>query len=128
MGGRVSRAWKGALWSGLVLPGLGQIVLKHYLRGLVLLLVFSASLLAFVNEAMRQASALLDKMMTQGGALDMDAIEKAAASESLVFNLLGLLMIGCWVVGVVDAYRIGRKMDEEERLASGHSSRGPVRP
>ena len=34
---------KGALLSGLVFPGLGQVVLKHYKRGFALMLTVSVS-------------------------------------------------------------------------------------
>jgi hypothetical protein len=93
----------------------GQIVLKHYRRGIVLLLVCSASLLAFVTEATRQATAIVDKMLSEGGNIDVKAIEKASGSESLPLHLLGWFMIGCWILGIVDAYRIGRKKDIEAR-------------
>ncbi len=118
----MSNAWKGALWSAFVFPGVGQIVLKHYRRGIVLLLVCSAGLLAFVTEAMRQATAIVDKMLSEGGNIDEKAIEKASGSESLPLHLLGWLMIGCWIFGIVDAYRIGRKKDIEARLTSQGSS------
>jgi TM2 domain-containing membrane protein YozV len=113
---------KAALLSGLVIPGLGQIVLKRYKRGVVLLLAFSAGLAAIVVEAVRQALAIVDKIDLNGGPVDINTVSDmlartSTASESPVFKLLFYLVIFCWIIGIVDAYRIGRKKDIAERLS-----------
>ena len=117
---------RGALLSGLVLPGLGQIALKRYKRGVVLLVVVSASLLLIVIKGVQQALAILEKIELQGGALDMGtisnaAIEASTTSESLVLKLLFLWVIVCWIIGIVDAFRIGRRKDMEDALTSKES-------
>ena len=117
---------RGALLSGLVLPGLGQIALKRYKRGVVLLVVVSASLLLIVIKGVQQALAILEKIELQGGALDMGtisnaAIEASTTSESLVLKLLFLWVIVCWIIGIVDAFRIGRRKDMEDALTSRES-------
>jgi len=119
----MNNSLKGALLSGLVFPGLGQVVLKHYKRGIAFMLAVSAGLSVIVVKASQQALAIVEKIQSEGGAIDMNTISKAATqasttSESFVFNLVLLLIIVCWIIGVVDAYRIGRKKDIEERLAS----------
>lgn len=119
----MNKSLKGALLSGLVFPGLGQVILKHYKRGAVLMLVVSASLLVILIKTVQQAFAILEKIESESGAINMNTISDAAArafttSESLIFDLLLLLIIFCWIIGVVDAYRIGRKKDIEDRLAS----------
>lgn len=110
---------KGALLSGVGFPGLGQVVLKHYVRGIALMLAVSASLFVIVKKAVEQALAILEKIQWEGGAIDMTAISKAAtqastSSESLTFNFLLFLIVSCWLIGTIDAYRIGRKKDLEE--------------
>ena len=112
---------KGALLSGLVFPGLGQVILKHYKRGAVLLLAVSASLLVILIKAVQQAFAILEKIQSEGGVIDMSTISKAAtqgstSSGSLTFKIALLLIMLCWIIGVVDAYRIGKKKDIEERV------------
>jgi hypothetical protein len=113
---------KGALWSGLVFPGLGQVVLKHYKRGFALMLTVLICLVAVVVKASQQAVAIIERIQSEGGVIDMSTISNAAtqassASASLIINLLLLLIMVCWIIGVVDAYRIGRKKDMAERLA-----------
>lgn len=115
----MNHATKGAFLSGAVFPGLGQVVLKHHVRGYALMLVVSASLVVIVKKALEQALAILEKIQWEGGAIDMTAISKAAtqastSSESLTFNFLLFLIVSCWLIGTIDAYRIGRKKDLEE--------------
>ena len=123
----MNNSLKGALWSGLVFPGLGQVILKHYKRGAVLMIAVSASLLVILMKAVQGAFAILEKIEFEGGVIDLSTISNAATqasttSESLIFNLALLLIMFCWIIGTVDAYRIGRKKDIEERLASQGST------
>jgi hypothetical protein len=110
---------KGALLSGLVFPGLGHVVLRHYKRGVALMLTVSLSLLILVMKATRQAFIILKKIEAEGLVIDMSTISSAAAqastaSASLVYNFILFLIIFLWIIGIVDAYRLGRKMDVEE--------------
>ena len=104
--------------SGLIFPGLGQVVLKHYKSGAVIMLTVLVSLSIVVVIAVQQALAILEKIESEGGAISMSTISDAATqasntSGSLTFNLALLVVILCWIIGVVDAYRIGRKKDIE---------------
>lgn len=112
---------KGALFSGLVFPGIGQIILKHYIRGAVLIAAISVSMLVFVIKAVQQALAILEKIQFEGDILTMSAITDAATrattvSDSMTLKLLLLLILFLWIIGIVDAYRIGRKKDEENNF------------
>ncbi len=119
----MNNSLKGALLSGVVFPGLGQIILKHYKRGIALMLTVLASLLVIVVKAVQQALTILGKINSEGGAIDMSTISNIATQasttfDSLIFNFVLLLMIFCWVIGIVDAYRIGKKKDLEEQSTS----------
>jgi hypothetical protein len=114
---------KGALLSGLVIPGLGQIVFKHYLRGTLMMLMVLAGLVLIVVKTVRIAVGILTGMQADGGVITLNTITKAATQasmsfESLPFNLLFLFLLACWIIGVIDAYNIGRKID----LAQGRPS------
>ena len=123
----MNNSLKGAFLSGLVFPGLGQVILKHYRRGAVLMLTVSVSLLVIVMKAVQQARAILEKIESEAGVITMSTISNAATqasttSKSIIFNLVLLLIILCWIIGVVDAYRIGKKKDIEERSMSQASN------
>lgn len=115
----MNNSQKGALWSGLVFPGLGQVVLKHYKRGAVIMLAVLAGLSVIVVEAVKKAFIILEKIASEGGTIDFNTILDAASqastnSDSLIFGSAVLLITFCWIIGVVDAFRIGRKKDLEE--------------
>ena len=111
---------KGAFLSGAVFPGLGQVVLKHYARGIALMLTVSASLVVLVKKAVEQALAILVNVQWEGGTIDMITISNTAtrastSTDSHTFDFLLFVIVSCWLIGTVDAYRIGKKKDLEEQ-------------
>jgi len=116
----MNNALKGGLLSGLVFPGVGQAVLKYYKRGVVLMVTVFFGMAAIVVIAVQQALSILEKIESEGGTMDMNTISNAAtqamlSSGSLMINSLLLLIIICWIFGIIDAYRIGKKKDLEEK-------------
>jgi len=111
-----TNAIKGVVLSALVFPGLGQIVLKRYQRGIAFALATLAGLVAIVAAATREATRILAAIEAQGGVIDEDAMSRAIAeatswSGHLTFNLLLIAIALCWVYSAVDAYRIGKQQD-----------------
>ena len=105
--------------SGLIFPGLGQVVLKHYKRGAIIIIAVLISFSIFVVEAVQLAFAILEKIQSEGGTISMNTITDAAtrasaASGNLILNLALWAVILCWLIGTIDAYRIGKKKDIEE--------------
>ena len=115
----MNNSLKGALWSGLIFPGLGQLVLKHYKRGTVIMLTVLVSLAVVAVKAVQHAIVILEKIESQGGAITISTITNAATkasttSGSLTLKFVLLLIFLCWVIGIFDAYLIGKKMDSDE--------------
>lgn len=114
----MKKSVKGALLSGIIFPGLGQLWQKHYLRGFALAAAVMASLAVIAMEAARQAYAILEKAEAEGGAVDMVAILSSASRASATPGdpktsaALAVLLL-CWGVGIVDAYLAGRKLDRQ---------------
>ena len=116
----MNNALKGALLSGLVFPGAGQVFLKHYKRGIVLMVTVFIGMAAIVVIAVQQALNIFEKIISEGGIIDMNTISNSATqatifSGSLIINALWLFIFICWIFGTIDAYRIGRKKDLEVR-------------
>ena len=117
----MSRTTNAVLLSALVLPGAGQVYLKHYRRGIALIVVSLACLWVFVDSAMQQASAVLEKLESDGGVVDAGQLsdlanQAASGSGSTVATVATFVLAGCWLVGIVDAYRLGKN---ESLKASG---------
>ena len=77
-----------------------------------------ASLMVIALKAVQHAFIILEKIELEGGVIDIKTITDAATqasstSDSLIYNLGLLLIVICWVFGIVDAYRIGKKKDLE---------------
>ena len=125
----MNNAVKGALLSGLVFPGLGQVMLKHYKRGIALMFAVSVGLLVVIVKVTQQAFTILEKIESEGRGVGMRAISKAAtqafnASDSLIYGFVSLWIIFCWIIGVVDAYTAGRKKDLAQSASQVLNSRG----
>ena len=115
----MKKATKGALFSGLVFPGLGQIVLKHYLRGAIIVVTVLGSLTLFIMKAVENALTIVEQMDLEGGSISMDDITEAAnrasaASADPTLNLALMVILFCWIAGTIDAWWVGRKMDLQE--------------
>ncbi len=114
-----NNAWKAALLSGLVFPGLGQIMLRHYGRGIALILAVSFGLGALLVKATQLVFTILGRLESQGREVDMRTISKAAnqaftSSDGLIYGFVLLWITFCWIIGIVDAYRLGKKKDLEQ--------------
>lgn len=124
----MNNSLKGALLSGAVFPGLGQVVLKHYTRGIALMIMVFGCVLVIVVKAVQQASAILEKIMLTGEAINMNSILDAATkasttSHSIIFSFVVLLLFFCWIFAIVDAYRIGKQKDIETQTTSPVSNK-----
>ena len=69
-------------------------------------------------KAVQQAFIVLEKIELEGGVIDIKTVTDAAtqavsANDSLIYNLGLLLIVICWIIGIVDAYMIGKKKDLE---------------
>ncbi len=116
----ISYSLKGALLSGLVFPGLGQIFLKHHKRGVALILAVSVCMLVIVIKAVQQARIILDEIMMKGGAVDISTVRDASTealrnSDNPALKLSLLFILLFWIIGIIDAFITGRKKDIKEQ-------------
>jgi hypothetical protein len=116
----MNHSFKAAVLTGLVFPGLGQLVLKQYRRAAVLAVAFSALLLGIVVTLSRRAMVLLDQIQWEDGFIDLSTITEAVTraaqpSDDRFLHGLFLALLACWIVGVADAFLTGRKQDRAER-------------
>jgi TM2 domain-containing membrane protein YozV len=114
----MKKSTKAALLSMFVLPGLGHIYLKKYLRGAVILFVVVSGLTYIIWSATVTALHYLEGAAdkAQGGAMSMreisDLAGQAAASNPDPLSAAAVyIVIIVWIAAVMDAYRTGRKME-----------------
>jgi TM2 domain-containing membrane protein YozV len=124
----MKKSLKAALLSGLIFPGVGEFWLKHALRGIALVVAVAVSLAIIVVKVSQQAFAILEKIESEGGAVDLVAIVNSANASSSaddVIKMASLVLVACWVISIIDAYILGSKKDREEQ-AGNPGSRTPL--
>lgn len=117
----MSRSTTAVLLSALVLPGAGHFYLKRYARGSALIAVSLACLWILIDRALQQASVLLGRLASEGGAVDPGQLVDRLTQSSngpggLALTVVSLVLAGCWVIGIVDTCRIAR--NEQKRNVS----------
>jgi TM2 domain-containing membrane protein YozV len=121
-------AIKAALLSGFVFPGLGQIYLKKYKRGLTMMILVLLALGIIIRTVIVSAMESLKAIESGGGIADMQTISNLARIDSvhsgINLNFILLFVLCCWLFSVVDAYKIAKRglpgMGDEKEL--------PVKP
>ena len=116
----MSRSTNAMLLSALVLPGAGQLYLKHVLRGMVLIVVSVVCLWIIGDSMWQQASVVLDQLQSGEAALDPGHIAELAAQTpgSANSGTATWVLIGCWLGGLIDTYWLGKKTGANNRSDS----------
>lgn len=113
----MNTATKAALFNALLFPGWGQFYLKRYKRGLVFLLpvLFGIFVLAWmvVHVGANIIKAAPFKKGTVQLSQIIDVTIKALKTIDLRFFLIMLLLIAVlWLLSIIDAYQLGKKMTQ----------------
>jgi hypothetical protein len=111
----MSKAVKAALMSALLFPGLGQMYLKRYVRGLIPMVLILIGLGVRITEATLRALQELDRIQIQGGFIDPNAVAARAAASSAAGDWYSPFIMPavalCWLLSVIDAYRLGKEKE-----------------
>jgi len=113
----MKRSSKAALLSGLIFPGVGHMVLKQYLRGSVLMLSALAALSVIVTSVFQRALIIVERINSGDISVDTGAIAELASNatsgaDSLVESTAVIVLGACWLIGIIDSYRLGAAEEE----------------
>lgn len=101
------------LCSALVIPGLGQIINRHLIKGgCILFAVFILFVAGIFTLYHLMGAALKAELINPGLSPNIMDRLKAADFSALWFLLVAFALI--WLYSVLDAYLIGRKLDQPE--------------
>lgn len=119
----MKKSTKAVLWSTLVFPGLGHLYVRRYATGLALLCLAGWSLYAITTSVVDAAVALTGdiqggNMAIESGAIGQVVAQRAQLAEQSTHVPMTVLTM-CWVIGIVDAYRVGRAQERADELAEG---------
>ena len=114
---------KAALLSAFVFPGVGQLYLKRYWRGLVILCLVFAALGYVIWATTVSALNRLDEAMAQlqVGTANLQELSDLVGSEVYTadpHHTAVIYIIVClWIFAVIDAYRIGKQRDSKRNAS-----------
>lgn len=120
----LSRRSKSLLLSALVYPGVGHLYLKRHGRGAALMAMTTAGLAVIVVTMAAKAMVLWEKLQhgdlpPDAGAI-MELLDQSAMGHAgLLLDVAGYAVLLCWLFGMVDAYRIGKRQDASGGGKSG---------
>ena len=119
----MSNSLKAALLSALVFPGSGHFMLKKHVMGTLLAGVSLVCIYLFLSTALEIAHEISFKLQMGEIPLDVARITEAistqiAAADTGYVDISTYVLAACWLLGIVDSYRVGRLQDKAE-----HSSK-----
>jgi hypothetical protein len=113
----MKKSSKAALLSGLIFPGVGHFVLKQRLRGSILMLSALVALSVIVARVYQRALTIVDLINSGDIPVDTGAIaemvsKSTGGADSLVESTAMIVLGACWLVGIIDSYRLGAVQEE----------------
>jgi len=113
-------SYKAALLSTFVFPGVGQLHLKKYCRGLVIMFFVFAGLGYMIWSATVSALNRLDDAMVkvQGGTTNLQELSDIVGSKMLTtdpyHDAVFYVIVCFWIFAIIDAYRIGKQREFQD--------------
>jgi len=112
----MKKSIKAAMLSAFVFPGAGHIFLKFYVSGILLIGVSSAGIYYLISNMVKNALQIVDSI--QLGHIQADATvinqllsSQTTGNESQLLGIATTAVAICWILGIIDSYRIGRAQD-----------------
>jgi hypothetical protein len=111
-------SYKAVLYSALIFPGSGHFLLRRYLPGCLFAGTGFACLVVLVARAVDAAQKVSDQILMGEIPLDIARIQEAvvtqaAAAESQTTAVATWLLVACWVIAAIDAWRLGRRAERD---------------
>ena len=108
---------RGMLLSGLVYPGLGQLILGRVTSGVIMAVIATVTLVALIYRFVQRVLGLVDRILPllAENALDIETLKELLTRDGAggwgleKICLIGL--VGCWLIAIGHAYFVGKKID-----------------
>jgi hypothetical protein len=119
---QMKNSTKGMLLSGLVYPGLGQLILGHVLSGIIFVLLSTTGFSVLLYRIMQRTVRVIDQILPLlvDKKLDIhtlvELLNRDFAGGWRLENICLIGIAGCWLVAVGHAYFAGKKIDRQSRL------------
>lgn len=120
----LSRRYKALLLSAFVFPGAGHLSLKRYGRGAGVMAIALAGVTVIISTWMTTAMAIVEKLQAGDAPVDADALSQLLdhayqGHDGLIVDIAGYAVLFCWLFGMIDSYRLGKRQDALDAQPSG---------
>jgi len=110
----MSKSTKAVLLSAFLFPGSGHFYLKKPVQGTFLTGITVLCLYFLLVNIVSMAQEISDKIIS--GEIAADVVEISGAITKLIsdsgihqLNFLTIILLSCWIFGMLDSYRLGCK-------------------
>jgi len=115
----MNKPLKAALFSLLIFPGSGQLLLKRYFSAVFFAAFAVIGLYLLFSDLFSRVNQILEQVQSGEVAADIVTItelvhQQSTASTSSMSSALFILLI-TWLVSGVEAYRVGQKLESEKK-------------
>jgi hypothetical protein len=119
----MSKSLKAALLSAFIFPGSGHFFLKKYVQAVLLASVAAVCLCLLLASTIEMAQEISDKILNGEIPMDIVRITEAisiqlANSSIQQINITTSLFFICWLISIIDSYRLGYLEDKSERTTA----------
>ncbi len=119
----MTKSTKAALLSALVFPGVGHFFLKKYISATVLAGAAVGGIYYLLMIMVERAVQITAKIQTGEIPLNVAGItelvsKQSTGAEAQLQNIATAIFIICWLIGIVDSYRVGRAQDKDIEVAA----------
>jgi len=110
---------KAVLLSALVFPGAGHFSVKKPVQGTLLVGITLLCLYWIISTVLEITQSLTAKI--ESGEIPYDVaqitqlVSQELSGDDQLINISTFAIIICWIVGIVDSYRVGRLQDKYEK-------------
>ena len=116
---------KAALFSAFVFPGSGHFILKKPVQGSLLSGITILCVWALLSTAWEKAQEISQKIQSGEIPLDITRITEEVTKQTVgagtqLVEIATYLLVICWLVGIVDSFRIGRLPDRGDNARDRH--------
>jgi TM2 domain-containing membrane protein YozV len=115
----VKKSTKAVLLSAFIFPGVGHIYLKKFMPGVVLVGSSFAAISYLISRIVERAFQISDRIQRGDVQLDIETItefvsKQSTGADTQLLNIATIALIICWLIGIIDSYRIGCVRDKND--------------
>ncbi len=103
---------KSVLLSLFVFPGFGHFYLKKYITATLLSGIAFIALFFLMGDIFQRATTIVHEILAGNIGMNIDSIRLAITQQetSTIITTATYIFISCWVISVIDAYRIEKSL------------------